>query len=360
MVLEGRRYGLRPPSATGEGSTLLLGAARSLHYPMPSSPSLIVERKRETLLFMKAFGSGLSFLVFAGCGGIATIDQAIDSSGEGGGGAATVIPATGGSGGASILPEEEAVAREDLFELGRYRKSDGIRVSSVQTTNWTEQSTLHADFFDSSNASGGIFLEFQHDGDCGLATVPNYDGTNNFTRANPGTIQLEGGKAPLELVGIHDVSFEGSLWSGGETLTFSTTGQDIEAFGADITAPGFANVTSPTPTPQVGYEISRSHDTIFEWTDVSAEWVVVFLINQAGLDDLRVQCVFDAKARRGILPATIAQHLATGITQTQLWTQNVRKVSVDEWGPVFLSAWAAGRNAAGDSHFSDYPGVVVD
>ena len=132
-----------------------------------------------------------------------------------------------------------------------------------------------------------------------------------------GTVTIAGAAQAITLMpnamGQYDTFMVANpLFSGGETITFMTTGAMVPALTKAITAPSKATITAPAkpPTSSPYLVVNRGQDFTVSWSGGGSGKVQVAL--NSSMADQRIMCRFDASAGTGKLPSAALQTFAVG------------------------------------------------
>lgn len=108
----------------------------------------------------------------------------------------------------------------------------------------------------------------------------------------------------------------GEEFAGGEQISFAAEGGTIEAFNGEIQLPLAPMILSPTftggATPVARVNVDATQDLELTW-DVrgSSQWIL-FTTTTGSADDPDFDCVMDASAGSGVIPAEVLQHVGAG------------------------------------------------
>jgi hypothetical protein len=215
------------------------------------------------------------------------------------------------------------------------------------STGWT--GGVSASF---SRTTGGSCTQ-RTVGPCSVARCDYNGGAPRTTNLSAGAITITGGMpGTITFSPLSDGSYDYSgtySFAAGETLDVSAAGGTVPAFTASVTFPTAITVTAPTTGT-----IDRSQDLAIAWTGGDAS---VLAKIQEGTSDrgVLIQCVFDASAGSGTIPAGAlsdleAVALGSGGNEGDL---SVDSVSIQKVSPGGLPVTVT----AGSNAFSALPVV---
>ena len=172
-------------------------------------------------------------------------------------------------------------------------------------------------------------------GDCVFVSCTPRRPADPLPAPDSGVISIAGGAAPVSLSPLADGTYDivtqsTSLWSGGETLTVSSTGGDVPAFEGEVGAPMRVTVTSPT-TDVADWSLARDADLTVTWTGGAAGEVVVLFGTMATEDPNEVECHFRANAGQGLVPAAALEMLPAGDGYFSMASRNVTPLGAGTW-----------------------------
>ena len=199
---------------------------------------------------------------------------------------------------------------------------------------------------------------------CDLVTCPqsegNLDGGSSPTAelASAGIITVSGGHQAVTLVpegGAYSAYFAPQqLWDGGETLTVQAAGAEVPGFEVTLVAPAQPTMTAPTLAPAIlptvapdgsvtsfgGSTIVRSQDLVFQWTGGTPSTSLQILVGEGGTSSL--QCVFDAGAGMGVIPAAVLGHLSSGPGGLSTLVVSTAVASGADWSTTVIATTFVG------------------
>ena len=133
-----------------------------------------------------------------------------------------------------------------------------------------------------------------------------------------GNLTIAGGSIPTGRTvsnmgnGVYSDAAMGSWFTGGQTLTVSASGGMVPAFGPQpVTAPPFAELTSPQ-VPDAGViVIPTSADLTLSWTagQSGATWTITMGYETS---DKSLECGWDASLGQGTIPQAMLGLLVAG------------------------------------------------
>jgi hypothetical protein len=197
----------------------------------------------------------------------------------------------------------------------------GVRVGSVLVREGAlgpetlQGSQVTAGFRDAPDGTNGVSTT-RWIGPCAISvyTTEPVDGTSVYRSA--GVVTISGLDMPVSLAptgsGVtlysDSSSFTNSLFSGGESLTFSATGAAVPAFTATLVAPSLIDLQSPAvPANGVPFVLDRSADLIFAWSGGGFGTVDVTFSDST---NAAVDCNFPSSAGTGTIPEAALAALA--------------------------------------------------
>lgn len=122
------------------------------------------------------------------------------------------------------------------------------------------------------------------------------------------------------------------LWNGGDTIRITASGMNVPAFSTTLTAPGPAQLTTPS-APTSALVINRSSDLLLRWTGGQGGSVGVYLgpsscsINNCTL----IECYFPASDAMGTIPSSVLMDLAPGPGGLGASTRSVQMLSAGNY-----------------------------
>lgn len=172
-------------------------------------------------------------------------------------------------------------------------------------------------------------------GDCVFVNCTPRRPADPLPAPTSGVITIAGGAAPVSLSPLADGTYDvvtqsTSLWSGGETLTVSSTGGDVPAFNGAVGAPMRVTVTSPA-TDVADWKLARGEDLTLTWTGGSGGEVVVLFGTMATEDPNEVECHFQASAGQGVVPTAALEMLPAGDGYFSVASRHVTPLAAGTW-----------------------------
>ncbi len=148
-------------------------------------------------------------------------------------------------------------------------------------------------------------------GDAGIPTAPH-----------AGAISITGAATAIDLVpgmnGIYPAATGTTmLYTGGETLSFTATGDEVPAFARTLTAPETVNVTSPSVMMGL-LSLNRAADLNVTWGATSSATDVIVRLSgfempmTGGSRTVSLACTFDGTSGMGTVPAADLGNLPGG------------------------------------------------
>ncbi|MDX9719222.1 MAG: calcium-binding EGF-like domain-containing protein [Myxococcota bacterium] len=179
----------------------------------------------------------------------------------------------------------------------------------------------------------------------GPCTMPPASWPKYVDRFGAGTLTISGGVRELTMnpqpnpegpgVEYPSVHESETLWSGGESLSITATGQDdgVPAFSTSIIgaspveATGYDGQPWPAITERVNLEPSLAHT--FEWTGGAAgEEVVITLRGDVYYE---IECRFPAEAGSGTVPVELFQAINQPLSDFFIESQNTTTVGAGDF-----------------------------
>lgn len=226
--------------------------------------------------------------------------------------AIVILAACGGGGGDGDGGGDDGGGGPDA---ARPTKSGFVFLQSYDAMNQpgmpTRGGAASAGFFDSA----GACTSMQQIGACKLAMCSTSPPTN---AASAGTVTIAGAAMPITLAPRGDDTYAQltvmtSLFSGGESITFSAAGAEVPAFSQALTMPSKATITSPAEPPQDSpfLIVDRTRDFTVAWAGGGSGELQVSLFGTTGGPTLT--CRFPASAGTATVPSAALMMLPAGM-----------------------------------------------
>jgi hypothetical protein len=225
---------------------------------------------------------------------------------------------------AATVSDAEADVALPTSNLGNvFLTSGAYQSGAVQTLK------AQAAFYPSVPAAGcSVALV----GGCKLETCGPSSATTSGL-ASAGSIAVSGGLYPLLLQpglgNVYEPASDGgslALWHGGEGLIVTSSGGQVPAFAANLTAPRQVSVLTPMPLL-----IPKTSALPFTWFGDSAGNVVIDLNTTNATGAYYLECSFDVGAGAGSLPAAALAALPGGAGVLTIGTASKSIVYAGGW-----------------------------
>jgi hypothetical protein len=233
--------------------------------------------------------------------------------------------------------------------------ADGLVPLGVLRTSYVDADSYDDGFAQTSSFGAGFYdqevspLPFSYEtiGPCIVRSTMFLDVT--FLRnADAGTIRMTGGAEEVTLAfgagGYAIEVVDGALWTGGETLRFSSTGADVAAFDVEVTAPRHVTMTAPALPLGADFVLDRGRDLPVMWTG-GAEGELEVQIDgpqELPMPQVDLRCRFPASAGAGTIPTAALQRIVPvgrGIIGANVVSRGT--AIVPDWGTVEVTARSA-------------------
>lgn len=171
----------------------------------------------------------------------------------------------------------------------------------------------------------------------------DYTGASSGFAASAGTIQIDGTSPPITLTsGAYVVPpTSGKLWSGGETLSATSTGGVVPPFALSMVAPDAITITAPPwPGPVNPLVVDKSKSLVISWSAGAVGNVQIVLGDDAqASNSVTVTCTFDETAGSGSIdPAAFAPLVASASPWVNVDVAARATKAVDVWTLSFNAA----------------------